>query len=115
MKNNYCDISASCEIVNKLKAENEELKKINKANAKSYEKHWYKLEKYKQTLTEIIEIARKLERTQIRKDELLSQCTDGTEKSIKERERELLDFDMDICSLGEKLNAFCWLFENGKE
>lgn len=36
-----------------LKIENEELKKINKANAKSYEKHWYKLEKYKQTLAEI--------------------------------------------------------------
>ena len=33
----------------------EELKKINKANAKSYEKHWYKLEKYKQTLAEIKE------------------------------------------------------------
>lgn len=40
----------------KYKAEIEELKKINKANAKSYEKHWYKLEKYKQTLTEIKEI-----------------------------------------------------------
>lgn len=35
----------------------EELKKINKANAKSYEKHWYKLEKYKKTLAEIKEIA----------------------------------------------------------
>lgn len=42
---------------NKLKTENEDLKKINKANAKSYEKHWYKLEKLKQTLAEIKEIA----------------------------------------------------------
>lgn len=69
----------------------------------------------REIVSEIIETARKLERTQIRKDELLSQCTDGSEKSIKEREQELIDFDIDICSLGEKLNTLCWLFEDGKE
>lgn len=45
--------------LDQLKAENEEWKKINKANAKSYEKHWYKLEKYKQALQDIKEIAEK--------------------------------------------------------
>lgn len=45
------------EEIDQLKAENEELKKINKANAKSYEKFWYKLENYKQALKEIKEIA----------------------------------------------------------
>jgi hypothetical protein len=53
--NEFCDDADKK--IKQLKAENEELKKINKANAKSYEKHWYKLEKYKQALQEIKEIA----------------------------------------------------------
>lgn len=48
-----------CKSREELEKENEELHKINKANAKSYEKFWYKLEKYKQTLKEIKEIAEK--------------------------------------------------------
>ena len=44
----------------KLVEKNEELEKINKVNAKSYEKFWYKLEKYKQALTEIKEIAERV-------------------------------------------------------
>lgn len=41
----------------KLKIELENSIKLNKANAKSYEKFWYKVEAYKQTLSEIKEIA----------------------------------------------------------
>ena len=63
-------------------------------------------------IREIIETARKLERTQIRKDEYQNQPTDRTEKSEKIREQELLDYDFDICTLGEKLNTFIWLFED---
>ena len=37
----------------KLVEKNEELEKINKANAKSYEKFWYKLEKYKNCISGI--------------------------------------------------------------
>ncbi len=69
----------------------------------------------REIVSEIIETARKLERTQNQKDELLSQCLAPSEKSIKEREQKLIDFDINICSLGEKLNTLCWLFEDGKE
>ena len=63
-------------------------------------------------IREVIETARKIERFQIRKDELLKQPTDGSEKSQKLREQEILDFDFEICTLGEKLNTFVWLFED---
>ena len=63
-------------------------------------------------IKEIIETARKIERVQIRKGEYLTQPTDGTEKSKKIREQKLLDYDFDICTLGEKLNTFVWLFED---
>ena len=63
-------------------------------------------------IREIIETARKIERIQINKDEVQSQPTDGSEKSIKLREQQLIDFDIEICALGEKLNTFVWLFED---
>ena len=41
------------EVCNEKNEEIETLRKINKANAKSYEKFWHKLEQYKQVLIEI--------------------------------------------------------------
>lgn len=69
----------------------------------------------KDIILEIIETARKIERTQIRKDEYILQPTDGTEKSKKEREQNILDFDFEICTLGEKLNTFVWLFSESEQ
>jgi hypothetical protein len=69
----------------------------------------------KKIIQEVIEIARKLERTQIRKDELQRACVADTEKALKEREQELLDFDIEICCLGEKLNTLIWLFESEEQ
>ena len=63
-------------------------------------------------IREVIETARKIERFQIRKDELSKHPSDGSEKSQKLREQEILDFDFEICTLGEKLNTFVWLFED---
>ena len=65
-------------------------------------------------ISEIIETARKIERIQIRKDYL--QDTPGADdpKCIKMREEEILNLDLEICSLGAKLNAFKWLFEDSE-
>ena len=70
MKNSYCDIQDNCEIVNKLKAENEELKNIineaknSKLDLKSFlvgeavqNEYLDENEKLKQTLIEIRNIA----------------------------------------------------------
>lgn len=62
-------------------------------------------------IREIIETARRIERVQIRKDYLETVPVANNPKNIKEREQEVLDKDIEICSLGEKLNTFVWLFE----
>lgn len=62
-------------------------------------------------IREIIETARRIERVQARKDYLETVPVADNPKYIKEREQEILDKDIEICSLGEKLNTFVWLFE----
>lgn len=64
-------------------------------------------------IREIIETARKIERVQAKKDHLESMTEANDIECIKaiEIEQEILDKDIEICSLGEKLNAFVWLFE----
>lgn len=63
-------------------------------------------------IREVIETARKIERVQIRKDDLVKQPTADNPKCIELREKQILDLDFDICTLGEKLNTFIWLFED---
>ena len=64
-------------------------------------------------IREIIETARKIERVQAKKDYLESMTEANDIECVKaiEIEQEILDKDIEICSLGEKLNAFVWLFE----
>lgn len=45
-----------CDMYNLLQTENIELFKINRANEKSYEKFWYKVDKYQKTLIDIKDI-----------------------------------------------------------
>lgn len=47
-----------CDMYNLLQDENKELHGINKANAKSYEKFWYKVDRYQKTLIEIKDITK---------------------------------------------------------
>ncbi len=63
-------------------------------------------------ISEIIETARKIERIQIRKDYLQDTPVADDAKYIKKREEEILGLDFEICTLGEKLNTFKWLFED---
>lgn len=65
----------------------------------------------KEIVGEIIEVARKLERIQIKKDTCLDSISDGSEESKKRKEERILDCDFQICQLGEKLNTLCWLFD----
>ena len=62
-------------------------------------------------IREIIETARRIERVQARKDYLETMPETDNPKYTKEREQEILDKDIEICSLGDKLNTFVWLFE----
>lgn len=47
-----------CDMYNLLQTENIELFKINRANEKSYEKFWYKVDKLEKTLIEIKDITK---------------------------------------------------------
>lgn len=65
-----------------------------------------------QIIREVIETARRIERVQARKDYLESLPTASDSKHIEQREQAILEKDIEICSLGEKLNTFVWLFED---
>ena len=65
----------------------------------------------REVISEIIEVARRLERTQIAKDDLENRTWDGSEETRKKREERLLDYDFDICTLGERLNTLAWIYE----
>ena len=70
------------------------------------------MKKNSQIISKIIAVSREMEEFQVRHEYYLSNPTDGSEKSLREREERQLDYQIKNAEFGGYLDALVWLFED---